>query len=521
MLEESKLEILVVDDEPNIRATLKEFFTELGGFDVDTADDGLAGLEKVKSKKYDAAFLDLQMPRMTGLELLYHIKEIDNTLPVIIMTGFPSLDAAIDTMRHGASDFLTKPVRLAQLKLVLERVLRERQLLVENLRLQDQLRQKEAIEKLNAQLNQKVKEQALLYNVAETISAIQNSYALYEEMVSLACDLLSARKAVFLLYDRGNEVFFPLTSQGFSSDQEEIDEVMIPVGQGVVGRAASRGQPIIYNNPHTPLTLGCDKNGHKVEAASFMCVPMSIRDEIFGMMVVTNKDGLGFMEDDLFLLQFLVTKAALSVENIALYETVLDNLHSTLRSLVTAIEAKDAYTEQHSHRVTELSIRIAQNMNLSEEEISSIRFSGYLHDIGKIGVRDEILTKPGILTPQEFDIMKTHTVIGERIVRHLGLLPREKSIIRHHHESWDGSGYPDGLAREKIPLLARIITVADSFDAMTSNRPYRKALTQNTAINELRRMSFVQFDGQVVEVFLELIKNEPEFLKDVTQRLIA
>ncbi len=503
------MNILVVDDEPAIRATLKEYFTELGGFNVDTAEDGVEALEKVRQRRYDAAFLDLQMPRMTGIELLHHIKNHDNTLPVIIMTGFPSLDAAIDTMRHGASDFLTKPVRLSQLQVVLERVLRERQLLIENLRLQDQLRQKEAIERLNAQLNQKVREQALLYNVADSLASAQASVNLYPQMVALASTLVNARQALFFVYNEDEDQLVCLAS--FGLDGASGEAIKPPPG-GFLHTSVKNGSPVIYNWAGKPRLLVEIDNSTELTGETVICLPMKIRGEVFGLLVVAGKNESQFSEDDLFLLQFLINKAALSVENIALYESVLDNLHATLRSLVTAIEAKDPYTRKHSTRVTELAVATARAMGLSEEEVDSLQFSGYLHDIGKIGVSDRILTKPGRLSPEEYEIMRSHPAVGEGIVSHLGLLPHEKAVIRHHHERWDGGGYPDGLAGEDIPLLARVIAVADAYDAMTSTRPYRKALTVDEALAEIDKNAGIQFDRRVVEAFRKMLEENPELL---------
>jgi len=506
-MEGDELKILVVDDEPNIRETLREFFLQLGGFQVDTASDGLEALAIVRANKFDCALIDLQMPRMNGIELLENIQKVDNTLPVIIMTGHASLEVAIETVRFGASYFLNKPVRLGQLKSVLDRVIRERQLLIDNLRLQDQLKQKEAIEALNVRLNRKVKEQALLFQVAESMGTLQSSEDLYPQMVALASDLVGAESAAFLYYDKGQDFLLPLAGNGRSNGRG-LEDLTVEAGTGLLGRSAYNGQPVIYNCPQEPILVGKTFSGAEVRSGSVLSVPMKIRDETFGVLVALDKKQPGFQEEDLFLLQFLLSKAALTVENIALYETVVQNLRDTMRSLVKAIEAKDAYTERHSSRVTELSVLVAERLGLSEEELDSLRFAGYLHDIGKIGIADHILTKPGRLTEEEFAIMRSHPVIGENIVQNLDLLPREREVIRSHHERWDGSGYPDGLVGEDIPLMARIIAVTDAFDAMTSDRPYRKALPTEVASQELKDKSWIQFDGRVAEVFLTLLEEE-------------
>ena len=202
-------------------------------------------------------------------------------------------------------------------------------------------------------------------------------------------------------------------------------------------------------------------------------------------------------------------KAALAVENMALYESMIGNFYGMLKSLVNALEAKDPYTGQHSERVTHYALRIAQVMNCSTAEIESLQTVGYLHDIGKIGIADQILNKPAGLTPKEFELVKNHPIIGETIVSELGLSPEERAIIRNHHERWDGMGYPDGLAQHDIPLLARIIMVADAFDAMTSKRAYRDARSRQQAMEELLKNGGKQFDPEVVSAFLET-PDDPE-----------
>jgi HD-GYP domain-containing protein (c-di-GMP phosphodiesterase class II) len=184
------------------------------------------------------------------------------------------------------------------------------------------------------------------------------------------------------------------------------------------------------------------------------------------------------------------------------------NLISTLQSLVAAIEARDSYTQQHSQRVTQIAIKLAEKMDCSLDEIDTIKFAGVLHDIGKISISDSILLKKGRLTEDEIKVVQTHPVIGERILQPLGLLPAEKSVVRHHHERWDGKGYPDGLGGSDIPVLARIIAVADSYDAMTSNRPYRLARENKEAIDELVRCSGTQFDKDIVDVFRKICSSK-------------
>jgi putative nucleotidyltransferase with HDIG domain len=252
----------------------------------------------------------------------------------------------------------------------------------------------------------------------------------------------------------------------------------------------------------------------------YLCLPIRIREETFGvMMVADKKDGTSFRGDDIFLLRFLLDKAGLSIENIALYESMVSNLHSTLGALVNAMEAKDPYTRQHSRRVTNLSVLTAQTMGLQISDIESLRFAAYLHDIGKIGVKDSVLLKSSHLDPAEYELIKQHPVIGETIIQAMDLSDQERAIIRHHHERWDGRGYPDGLMGERIPLLARLVAISDAFDAMTTDRPYRLAKTQAAAVQELMRCSDSQFDREVVRAFVEMLaRYQPSVLEDAGGR---
>jgi len=234
---------------------------------------------------------------------------------------------------------------------------------------------------------------------------------------------------------------------------------------------------------------------------------MRIRGEPFGVLMAFHRQGCPTLpSEEMRLFDFLIRKAAFAIENMALYESLISNFYGILKSLVNALEAKDLYTGKHSERVTRYAIEVARILGCSGAQLESVQTVGYLHDIGKIGVADSILNKPGPLTAEEYEIVKKHPVIGESIVSELGLSPEERSIIRHHHERWDGAGYPDGLSSEDIPLLARIVSVVDAFDAMTSKRAYRNAMSQEESIAELLKNRGKQFDPSALDAFLEVVK---------------
>lgn len=194
----------------------------------------------------------------------------------------------------------------------------------------------------------------------------------------------------------------------------------------------------------------------------------------------------------------ILERQKLQTDNIQLYETI--------KALALALDARDHYTHGHSQEVTEYAVLIAEKMKLSEEEIKNIRDAGVLHDIGKIGISDAVLLKPGRLTEEEYNQIKTHPVIAKKILEPVNLLTDKIPLIYHHHERFDGEGYPEGLKAEEIPLGARILAVADAYQAMVSNRPYRFALSKKEAIRELEINKGKQFDPAIVDVFLQIIE---------------
>ena len=256
-----------------------------------------------------------------------------------------------------------------------------------------------------------------------------------------------------------------------------------------------------------PLLVSNNNGTHDLpdEILSFMIVPLVIRDKVFGVLTASIKKGeKRFGENDLYYLSFMGHNAGFAIENLALYENIYENLFATLYAFVNTIEARDPYTRQHSNRVTSISIVIGKELGCTSEELDILNVAGHLHDIGKIGIRDDILLKPGRLTPEEFEKIKEHPVIGANIVKQLGQWDREMEVIRCHHERFDGEGYPDGLKGEEIPFLGRILAVADVYDAVASDRAYRKKMEEKKILKIINEGAGTQFDVTVVKAFLKV-----------------
>ncbi|MDI6736813.1 MAG: GAF domain-containing protein [bacterium] len=243
---------------------------------------------------------------------------------------------------------------------------------------------------------------------------------------------------------------------------------------------------------------------------STLSLPLVAKDETIGAVSISSFQPDAFTEDNLRMLSTLAPQVAIALENARIYLDMQELYTSTVEALASEIETRNPYTRGHSERVTHYSAEIAKRLGFNIREIETIKYAGLLHDLGKIGISDDVLLKPGKLTDEEYEQMKHHPIKSESILRIIAFLREILPIVRHHHEHYNGKGYPDGLKGEQIPLGARIIAVADAFDAITSDRPYRQAKSMEEAVEIIKECTETQFDPQVVQTFLEIIAREEE-----------
>jgi hypothetical protein len=240
-----------------------------------------------------------------------------------------------------------------------------------------------------------------------------------------------------------------------------------------------------------------------------ICAPLRLNNGLVGVLGARRgRRQNHFTPHDIWLLTTLANMAANAIESALLHAELRDSYFSTVRSLVNSLHARDNYTATHGRRVTELAVRIGEQMALPDAVIRDLELFGPLHDVGKIGIRDAILLKPMPLSLEEQADCREHCIIGERIIRPLKPSQDALAMVRNHHESWDGRGYPDGLAGEAIPLLARLLHVADSYDAMTSQRPYQPAMSQQEVLAHFRQFSGKRYDPTIVDALLALIQED-------------
>ncbi|HEC78091.1 MAG TPA: GAF domain-containing protein [candidate division WOR-3 bacterium] len=355
-------------------------------------------------------------------------------------------------------------------------------------------------------LTRKIKRLETLIHTSMIFSSILDIDDLLNIVLRKAEEVMDAEaSSVFRIDEEKNELYF-ITARGEKG--QEAKEIRVPMGKGIVGWVAKHGKSLLVADVRKDPRWfkGVDKKT-KFVTRSIIAVPLIAKGKIIGVAEVLNKRGnRKFNKTDLELFESLGHQIAIAIENASLYKELDELFLSSIRAIVEAVDAKDPYTRGHSSRVVKYSLIIGEALKLGKEELKKLEISAILHDVGKIGIPDRILGKPGKLTFEEFAYMKRHPVLGSSIIEPIAELRDIIPNILHHHERYDGNGYPHGLKGKKIPLYARIICVADSFDAITTDRPYRRRKSFKTALNELKRNSGTQFDARLVRVFIKEFK---------------
>lgn len=477
--------MLVVDDEKFIRDILADFLG-MEGYVVRTAEDGASAISELARAQYDLVISDLKMPKMGGLELL---KEVSHTHPdtiTVIMTGFGTVETAIDAMKRGAYDYILKPFKVEEIVHIVQRGLEKRRLAAENLRL---------------------REAVSLYKVSEAISASLSLDEVVATLLDSALGEVRADVASTWLEDGEGSYFERHVERGASvSETENVGQLDV---EKIVTRLSS-GDPLVEQG-NRAQDLFAKLPGPPV--SSIAVVPLKMRDRLIGWLsAVSLTPSKRFDEGQRKLLSIIASRAAAAIENARLYEDLQATFNQTIQGLAQTIDKMDRYTAGHSERVALYAVALARWLGLSDAMIEVVRHSALMHDIGKVGCVMN-LNKPGKLTQEEYEIFKKHPVYGREILDPIKFLEPVIPGVHLHHERWDGRGYPLGLSRVEIPLIARIISIADTYDAMTSDRAYRRALPHEVTVNEITRCSGSQFDPDLAGTFTDRIDELREQLQ--------
>src|SRR6185503_4039104 len=471
------LRVLVVDDNASLLRFLVSAFSA-NGCTVTHAAAAEQALGLITEQSFDLVVSDIKMPGLSGLDLLRAVKGKQPGTPVVLITGNPSVNSAVFGLRHGAYDYLPKPFSIREIQELLARIRTDRQKWDGQVPLPAGLTE---------ELSRRQAGVEVMFRIGDLALKGLETAAFMDEVLVLVGQSIKADAALVLLRDEqggftsSQQGSGPLVTRLLTSLQRSFEDLVARGGREalVVPSGGEPSDAIAAVVPGVGHTMG------------IVCLA---RETASG----------GFLPDERDMLLGYAQTTAVALQKLILRENVERNLVDTITAFVNAIESKDRYLKGHSARVALYAAEIAQMLGMTPEMVEVVRRGAMLHDLGKLSIMDTILRKPERLTAEEFTIIKSHPVVGAKILEPLRFLARETCAVRHHHERWDGTGYPDGLAREDIPMVARVVTVADVFDAITSNRPYRTALALEEAQAEIARGCGSHFDPAVVEAFMRI-----------------
>jgi HD-GYP domain-containing protein (c-di-GMP phosphodiesterase class II) len=366
----------------------------------------------------------------------------------------------------------------------------------------------ERTNKLNFELRDKyvtkIKELSLakeelkkIFKFTRTIASASNIKSAFSLITRLTCDTLKADACSFRMVDEKGKNLILESGYGLNAKQQQRFKE-IKLGEYLPGKAAR----------HIRTIISKDRSNFIDDSfCAAISVPAKINGQVLGVITAYFKTPRLLREEEIKLLETLAIEIAIAAQETKLYRNVYETYFHTIQTLVLAMESRDPYVKGHSERVMAYSLEIGRKIGLDKKQLEILQYAGQLHDVGKISISDLILHKPGKLTKAERAIIQLHPVRGAAMLKPLNFLEPAIPLVKHHHERFDGKGYPAGLKGTEIPLESRILACADSFDAMVSERPYRiRKLTFNEAIAELKDNCGSQFDSQVVKAFLQVLR---------------
>jgi response regulator RpfG family c-di-GMP phosphodiesterase len=491
--------ILVVDDEQVIRDILSEFLS-MEGYVVRSVDSGERALTELRLRPYDMVISDLKMPGISGIELLERISDENINVLTVIMTGFGTVETAIQAMKKGAYDYILKPFKVEEVMHVVRRGLERQRLQAENIRLRESL---------------------TIFKVSEAIATSLDINHVLDVILHAALDEVDADVATLHLKDPKGHRYDERVKRinprydigaGFQVPTPDLSRVLLHFHQGTPILAHGIKANRFFDNPMLNDAM-----------VSFTSVPLQVATRVIGMLnVYSFTRGKKFDEGNRKMLSVLASRAATAIENAQLYEdlrvknqalsaanqSLEENFQQTVAGFALALEEADYYTGGHSQRVAEYAGLLARGLTLADEDVSRIIMSGTMHDIGKIGIPYDMINKPGRLTADEIRIFRQHPDKGKRIMEPVPCMHGLIAGCWCHHEWWDGGGYPRGLSGDAIPLDGRLVAIADAYDAMTSDRAYRRALPHQFAVEEIQRCAGSQFDPELARAFLRFLEDD-------------
>lgn len=493
------LHLLIVEDQSAVREVVAEIAGELGEDVVVTQVGSLEeAREALQSRQWNGLITDMSLGDGNALEMIDELRQSGKALPpTILMSGFLTSARMSQALKLGIEHVLAKPFAPDVLLECLQKLLHQGGEGEEES--PNPKRVSRSSDRLLPEMFEMDRRLGLIFRIFNEIPAHQNVASVCSSALNLASEVVHGQGGYLAFFERRFNRLVVVASQGMDDSLESSCELSdTPFSSLILG-----DDQLIQSATETEV-VSCWPG---LEGVHHVAIPVRLQGVAMGVLcLLSPASDEPLKAEARHTLGLLVKELDTQLDNRAVHAALADNMKETLIALVRSLEARDRYTRDHSARVGSLAAVLAADLGLDQDQISLIRIGGLLHDIGKCGIPDEVLLKPGRYTDQEFAIMKAHPAIGDKILKNMDTMVRERLMIRHHHERFDGLGYPDRLAGEHIPLEARIVCVADAIDAMTTHRVYRMVRPLSFCAEQLKNGSGTQFDPQVVEVALAAIE---------------
>jgi response regulator RpfG family c-di-GMP phosphodiesterase len=515
--------ILVVDDEPEIAMLAAEALREADpSWYVESETDPARALEKLGSEPFDCLVTDLLMPGMDGLALARLARDINEDLGLVAISGRGNLETSVEALRLGFSDYLPKPFDLESLTRAVCRSVRSRrerqafekrftELAEANTRheaAEAQLSQKLQIASHDLVLSSKrmarqMEDMAASANVARSLMGIIE----LEDLLGLCAELIGDRvpclTSTVALYEvQEAAVGLMVRAHPDAEDPPALCWLRSPLRSGVLCRAAETGNCVHIDNIAESVIVHNDEKSLWREG-HLLVVPIQARGHAMGVAVLHRAaDAEDFGAQDIKDATELTKVMGPAIMTAKIHHQQRCQIYAALESITEAVENRDPYLKGHSRRVLAYAQQIAPAMELTQPQIGALQISARLHDLGRIIIPEFVVNHPGSLTPEQWEVVRRHPEAGANFLKALDFFGEVADIVRAHHESYDGTGYPDMRAGEEISVVARLLAIADAMDAMTSPRPYRAVMSIDEALEQIRKLAGQQFDPQMAEALL-------------------
>lgn len=494
-------DILIIEDQPAVREVLSEVIESLGmQLRIGKASSLKEARQLVQAQRWDAIITDLRLGDGQSLDLIAELREQGNVIPIILVSAFLSPSRVTLAKKLKVSHILAKPFDPEELLLAIREAM---PLPVSEG--QDEVAVPSAKPKSHSRLLPEMFEMdrklGLLYRMFDEIPKQHDVTGICDSALQLGMEMVHAQRGYLALFERKRDRLVMVARKGMGTVliESSCDLIQTPFRSLIYGE-----EEYIESLPDKSVQAQCWPG---IQGHHYVATPVyleGVRMGVLCLMDMATPDPL--KNEEKHMLALLIKKLDTLLDNRAVHAALADSMRETLIALVRSLEARDRYTKDHSSRVGGLSMRLSQALGVDDETQQLIHTGGLLHDIGKVGIADEVLLKPGRYTDKEYAIMKAHPAIGDAILKNMDTLVRERLMVRHHHERWDGKGYPDGIGGEEIPFEARIVCVADAIDAMTTHRVYRMARPISFCLEQVKLGSGTQFDPQVVEAAVQVIE---------------